>query len=149
VAIKGDAAILDEAGLARARRLGGLKGYVSNIPADLMSAHEVLSSYHDLWHVEQSFRLSKTDLAARPMHVHTLETIEAHLTLVFTALAVVRETQNRAGLGIRAIVRQLRPLRSATIEINGAEPTFPPHISPDQQKILDAIHRPKSQALSE
>jgi hypothetical protein len=58
-------------------------------------------------------------------------------------LAVVRETQNRAGLGIRSIVRQLRPLRSATIAINGTEQTFPPQISPDQQAILDAIHRPK------
>jgi hypothetical protein len=83
------------------------------------------------------------------MHVHALATIEAHLTLVFTALAVVRETQNRAGLGIRSIVRQLRPLRSATIAINGAEQTFPPQISPDQQEILDAIRRPKTQALSE
>jgi hypothetical protein len=149
VKIKGDAAVLDEAALARARRLAGLKGYVSNIPAPLMSAHEVIDSYHDLWHVEQSFRLSKTDLAARPMHVHTLETIEAHLTLVFTALAVVRETQARAGLGIRSIVRQLRPLRSATIVINGAEQTFPPQITTDQQKILDAIHGPRTQALSE
>jgi hypothetical protein len=149
VKIKGNSAVLDEAGLARARRLAGLKGYVTNLPATLMSAREVISSYHELWHVEQSFRLSKTDLAARPMHVHTLETIEAHLTLVFTALAVVRETQTRTGLGIRSIVRQLRPLRSATIAINGTEQTFPPQISPEQQVILDAIHRPRTQALSE
>jgi hypothetical protein len=149
VTIKGDAAILDEAALARARRLAGLKGYVSNIPATLMSAHEVISSYHDLWHVEQSFRLSKTDLAARPMHVHTPRDDRGHLTLVFTALAVVRETQTRAGLGIRSIIRQLRPLRSATIAINGAEQTFPPQISSNQQAILDAIRRSKSQALSE
>ena len=32
-----------------------------------MPATEVITSYHDLWHVEQSFRMSKTDLAARPM----------------------------------------------------------------------------------
>ncbi|MCD5317263.1 IS1634 family transposase, partial [Kineosporia babensis] len=149
VTLKGDATVLDEAALARARRLAGLKGYVSNIPATLMSAREVISSYHDLWHVEQSFRLSKTDLAARPMHVHTQDTIEAHLTLVFTALAVVRETQARAGLGIRSIVRQLRPLRSATIAINGTQQTFPPQINPEQKAILDAIHRPRTQALSD
>jgi hypothetical protein len=77
------------------------------------------------------------------MHVHTLESIEAHLTLVFTALAVVRQTQTRARLGIRTLGRQLRPLRSATIAINGTEQTFPPQISPDQQAILDAIHRPR------
>jgi hypothetical protein len=149
VTIKGDAPTLDEASLARARQLVGLKGYVSNIPAALMSAHEVISNYHDLWHVEQSFRLSKTDLATRPMHVRTKDTIEAHLTLVFTALTVVRETQTRTGLGIRSIVRQLRPLRSATIAINGTEQTFPPAIDPDRQAILDAITDPRSQALSE
>src|SRR5665648_654777 len=53
---------LDEAGLARARRVAGLKGYVTNIDASVMDAAEVIGAYHDLWHVEQSFRMSKTDL---------------------------------------------------------------------------------------
>ena len=96
---------LDEASLARARRLVGLKGYVTNIPVDLMPAGEVIASYHDLWHVEQSFRMSKTDLRARPMFHHTRDAIEAHLTIVFTALAVSREVQNRSGLAIRNVVR--------------------------------------------
>lgn len=143
VTVKGSDRTLDEACLARARRLVGLKGYVTNLPAARMSASEVISSYHDLWNVEQSFRLSKTDLAARPMFVRNRDTIEAHLTLVMTALAVIRETQNRTGLGIRTIVRRLRPLRSATITINGATQTFPPAIDPDHQTILDAItHAP-------
>src|SRR3954452_21259997 len=55
-----------------------------------MPAGEVIGSYHDLWHVEQSFRMSKTDLRARPMFHHKRESIEAHLTIVFTALAVAR-----------------------------------------------------------
>ena len=61
------AAEVDEKALARARRLVGLKGYVTHIPATLMPPGEVIASYHDLWHVEQSFRMSKTDLRARPM----------------------------------------------------------------------------------
>jgi hypothetical protein len=56
---------LDEALPARARRLVGLKGYVTNIPAAVMPADEVMAKYHDLWHVEQSFRMSKSDLRAR------------------------------------------------------------------------------------
>jgi hypothetical protein len=40
--------------------------------------------------VEKSFRMSKTDLAARPVFHHTRESIEAHLTIVFAALAVSR-----------------------------------------------------------
>jgi len=133
------AAQLDEASLARARRLVGLKGYVTNIPVDLMPAREVIGSYHDLWKVEQSFRMSKTDLRARPMFHHTRDAIEAHLTIVFTALAVSRDAQARTGLAIRNIVRQLRPLRSAAIAINGTEQTFPPAIPADKQHILNAL----------
>lgn len=127
------------ASLARAYRLVGLKGYVTNIPAATMPASEVISSYHDLWQVEQSFRMSKTDLRARPMFHHLKDSIEAHLTIVFTALAVSREVQARTGHAIRHVIRTLRPLRSATIAINGARQTFPPVIGSDQQNILDKI----------
>jgi hypothetical protein len=133
---------LDEVSLARARRLVGLKGYVTNIGVSLMPAGEVIGSYHDLWHVEQSFRMSKTDLRARPMFVRTRDAIEAHLTIVFTALAVSREIQRRTGLAIRNVARQLRPLRSATILANGNELAIAPAVPAEQQALLDAIsHR--------
>ena len=135
----GDGQILDKKALARARRLAGLKGYVTNLPADVMDATEVISAYHDLWQVEASFRMSKTDLAARPMFHRTRDSIEAHLTIVFAALAVARTAQARTGLTVRRIVRTLRPLRSATIAINGAEQTFPPHISPDLEPVVTAL----------
>ena len=83
--------------------------------------------------------MSKTDLAARPMFVRTRDTIEAHLTVVFAALAVSREVQRRTGLSIRNVCRQLRPLRSATIAINGTTQTFPPAIPADQQAVLNTI----------
>jgi hypothetical protein len=143
------ATVLDEASLARARALVGLKGYVSNIPAELMPASEVIASYHDLWHVEQSFRMSKTDLRARPMFHRTKDAIEAHLTIVFTALAVAREAQNRTGLAIRNLVRQLRPLRSATIAINGAVQTIHPAITDHHQALLDALKQPRTHALND
>lgn len=52
-------AVVDEAALARARRLAGLKGYVTNLPVELMPAGQVIAAYHDLWQVEASFRMSK------------------------------------------------------------------------------------------
>jgi Transposase DDE domain len=134
--------VLDEAALARARRLAGLKGYVTNIPAAVMPATEVITSYHDLWHVEQSFRMSKTDLAARPMFARTRDAIEAHLTIVFTALAISRTVQNRTGRSIRHVLRTLRPLRTATIEINGTIHTFPPALGPDETTIINALKNP-------
>jgi hypothetical protein len=133
---------LDETALARAQRLVGLKGYVTNIPASLMPAAEVIGSYHDLWQVEQSFRMSKTDLAARPLFARTRDAIEAHLTIVFAALAVSRTVQNRTGLSLRRVLRALKPLRSATIQINGMTSTFPAALTPEAQEILDALNRP-------
>ena len=104
-----------------------------------MPAGEVIASYHDLWHVEQSFRMSKTDLRARPMFVRTPDAIEAHLTIVFTALAVSREVQRRSGLAVRNVTRQLRRLRSATLTANGTAQTIPPAIPDEQQALLNAL----------
>jgi DDE family transposase len=136
VTTRGNDRSLDEASLARAQSLIGLKGYVTNLSAKVMPAAEVITKYHDLWHVEKSFRMSKTDLQARPMFHRQREAIEAHLTIVFTALAVAHAIQTRTGLSIGKVVKQLRPLRSATIIINGAQQDFPPEIPEAQRKIL-------------
>jgi hypothetical protein len=135
---------LDTASLERARRLVGLKGYVTNIEAALMPATEVIASYHDLWRVEQSFRMSKSDLAARPIFARTRDAIEAHLTIVFTALALSREVQTRTGLSLRRFLRTLKPLRSATIDINGVIATFAPALQPEVKAVLNALEAPDS-----
>jgi hypothetical protein len=141
--------VLDEASLARAQSLVGLKGYVTNIPTTVMAAGEVIGKYHNLWHVERSFRMSKSDLRARPMFHRTRDAIEAHLTIVFTALAVAHSIQERTGLAIANVIKQLRPLRSATIAINGTTETFPPEIPAPQRKIMASLGIPETGALSE
>jgi hypothetical protein len=70
------------------------------------------------------------------MFHRTRDAIEAHLTIVFTALAVSHSIQERSGLAIANVIKQLRPLRSATITINGATQTFPPEIPAPQRQIL-------------
>ena len=77
--------------------LAGLKGYVTNIDADILAGDHVVTAYHDLYQVERSFRMAKTDLAARPVFHRLRDSIEAHLTVVFAALAVSREAQARTG----------------------------------------------------
>jgi hypothetical protein len=136
VTTKDDQRLLDEASLARAHKLIGLKGYVTNIDAKTIPATEVITKYHDLWNVEQSFRMSKHDLAARPIFHHTRDSIEAHLTIVFAALAVARRIQNQTGLTIANVIKQLRPLRTSTIAINGTTHSFPSEIPTAQRDII-------------
>jgi mRNA-degrading endonuclease toxin of MazEF toxin-antitoxin module len=104
-----------------------------------MPAPEVIANYHDLWTVEQSFRMSKTDLAARPLFARRRDAIEAHLTIVLAALAVSRTIQQRCGLALRRVLRTLRPLRSATLAINSAVQTFPPQLDTDQRTLIETI----------
>lgn len=79
----------------------------------------VIAAYHDLFQVERSFWMSKTDLRARPMFHHQRDWIEAHLTIVFCALAIARHLQEQTGCSIRRIVNALRPLRDVTVEVAG------------------------------
>ncbi|MCG2921908.1 transposase, partial [Escherichia coli] len=81
----------------RARESAGYKGYVTNIAPAAMDGHAVVAAYHDLWKVEQSFRMAKADLRARPIFHRTRDAIEAHLTVVFAALAVARHLQDLTG----------------------------------------------------
>lgn len=123
----------------RARQLAGLKGYVSNIAPDVMSGAQVISAYHDLWHVEKSFRMAKSDLRARPMFHHQKDSIEAHLTIVFAALAVSRYLQDVTGLSIKKLINTLRPIRSATIALGDHRLTLEPEIPPEVKELLDTI----------
>lgn len=73
---------------AKARALAGWKGYITNLPDP--TPEMVIGAYHQLWQVEKSFRMSKSDLRAKPIYNHKRDSIEAHLTIVFAALAVAR-----------------------------------------------------------
>ena len=99
---------------AKARALAGLKGYVTNLEAP--TAEYVMGAYHQLWQIEKSFRMSKTDLRARPIYHHKRDSIEAHLTIVMAALAVSHWLERQTGWSIRKLVKTLRRYRSIAIQ---------------------------------
>jgi len=87
----------------KARRLAGYKGYVTNLNiGDDIQPVQIIDIYHQLFQVERSFRMSKVDLLARPIFHQQTETIQAHLTVVFAALAISRAIQDATGVSIRS-----------------------------------------------
>ena len=136
VKVTGQTTSLDLVSLHRAQGLIGLKGYVTNIDAATMPAAEVIGSYHELWRIEQSFRMSKTDLAARPIFHRTQDAIEAHLTIVFTALAIARDLQARSGVSLKKLITSLRPLQHVTINLAGHPIQAEPALSPETRDLL-------------
>jgi hypothetical protein len=105
---------------AKARALAGLKGYVTNLRVP--TPEFVMGAYHQLWQIEKSFRMSKTDLRARPIYHHKRDSIEAHLTIVMAALAVTRLIERATGWSIARFVTTLR--RYHTIAIQAGDQTI-------------------------
>jgi Transposase DDE domain len=129
---------------AKARRLAGLKGYTTNLATcpdgTPVTAGFVISSYHDLWRIEKAFRMAKSDLQARPIYHHKRESIDAHLAIVFAALAVTRHIEARTGWSIKRFVRAARRYR--TIEIRAGQHilTAEDPLPPDLREILALIN---------
>ena len=67
------------------------------------------------------------------------EAIEAHLSVVFAALAISRHLQEVTGISIKKIVQTLRAVRSATIEINGQRLTLDPELTDTARNILSQL----------
>jgi hypothetical protein len=122
---------------AKARALAGIKGYVTNI--DQPTPEKVIDAYHQLFQVEKSFRMAKSDLAARPMFHRTKDSIEAHLTIVFSALAVSRWIEDTTGWSIKKFVKTVRRYRTIQIQAGEHVVTAADPLPDDVQEVLDAI----------
>ncbi len=125
---------------AKTRALAGLKGYTTNLTE--VSADFVIDSYHHLWRVEKSFHMSKHDLQARPIYHHKRESIEAHLTIVFAALAISHWIETRTGWSIKKFVQTTRRYRTIEIRAGNQTLTAADPLPTDLHEILSRIHGP-------
>ncbi|HEY6685776.1 MAG TPA: IS1634 family transposase [Propionibacteriaceae bacterium] len=119
---------------AKARALAGLKGYVTNLEAP--TPEFVMGAYHQLWQIEKSFRMSKTDLRARPIYHHKRDSIEAHLTVVMAALAVSRMVERSTTWSIARFVKTLRRYHTVTIQAGDQTITAADPLTGDAQQAL-------------
>lgn len=84
--------------------------------------------------------MAKSDLKARPIFHRTRDSIEAHLTIVFTALAVARHLQNQTGASIKKIIQTLQPLRTIVVTVGDQELEAAPAIDHAARQLIHAIN---------
>lgn len=58
---------------------------------------EIIDMYRGLWRIEESFKITKSELEARPVYVWTKEHIEAHFLTCFVALTIARILEMKLG----------------------------------------------------
>jgi hypothetical protein len=92
-----------------------------------------------LWRIEKAFRMSKHDLQARPIYHRTRDSIEAHLSVVFGAMAVSHWIEHRTGWSIKKFVRTARRYRTVTIQAGSHTLTAAEAPAPDLAEALTKI----------
>ena len=69
-------------------------GYFLIVTSEIdLSDEEIINRYHSLARIEESFRIIKSDLEGRPIHVWTESHIKAHFLTCFMALTIIRILQ--------------------------------------------------------
>ncbi len=97
---------LNEALIERHRLLEGIKGYKTNITD--VKENLLIARYKDLWKIEQSFRIAKSDLEARPIYHRKETSIKYHILIVFVALCMTRVIEMEKGESIKKVTDELK-----------------------------------------
>ena len=68
-----------------------LAGYNMIITSETrMSASEIYAAYHNLWRIEESFRIMKSQLDARPVYLQKEDTIIGHFLICYLVVLLTR-----------------------------------------------------------
>jgi len=86
-------------------------GYYSIVTSEHeMSDGAIVDTYRGLWEIEETFKITKSDLEARPVRVSDPDHIDAHFLTCFIALLILRIIQKQTGKAYSAetIIENLR-----------------------------------------
>jgi transposase len=105
---------LNQSLIAKNKMLDGIKGYYTNLTN--FPLRLIVKRYHDLWHVEDAFRIAKTDLLARPIFQRKKEMVETHMLIVFISLCIAKSLELLTGLSINKMKKLIWKVEDIEIE---------------------------------
>lgn len=121
----------------------GLHGIYTSLD---LTNEEVRSRYKRLWVIEQTFRISKSDLKIRPMFHWKQRRIEAHIGICYISLAIVRTIELKLKQsGIKISFKKLNQALSkvgycvVSDATTGVSYKLPIKISPETKAILSSL----------
>jgi transposase len=133
--------ILNEKLIEKNTKLLGVKGYYTDIEESVADNATIISRYHDLYKIEQAFRVSKHDLETRPIFHFKEEPIQLHILICFMALAVSKHIEISASTSIRAFLNHCKKVTDARMinKITKKEIMMRTAIHPQLQEIIRKI----------
>ena len=99
-------------------------GYYAIVTSELdRSDSEIIDIYHNLWKIEETFKISKSELKTRPVHVTLEAHIEAHFLTCFVALLLIRVLElkmNQASLPAPSCETENQKLTFSAFELTNS-----------------------------
>ena len=96
-------------------------GYYAIVTSELdMPDNEILDAYRGLWRIEESFKITKSELKTRPVYVSTKEHIEAHFLTCFVSLLLIRllEMSTEHKYSTKTLVNEMRNITGTYMDEN-------------------------------
>ena len=127
-------------------------GYYSIVTSEKnLSDKEIRDIYKGLWKIEESFKITKSDLETRPVFVWTKEHIEAHFLTCFISLVILRliESKTNRKFSTKSIINSLKQYTSNNLEHDIYLQNFTNDIIKDLSKIYNVDLSRKYLTLSE
>ena len=88
----------------------GIKGYYTNLEASEASNDTIIGRYHELYKIEQNFRISKNDLQTRPIFHYKEQPIKLHILICFMALVISKHIELKTGVSIRKFLDEAKKI---------------------------------------
>jgi len=98
-----------------------LDGYYAILTSEYKeTADRIIEMYRGLWKIEESFRITKSDLEARPVYVSREEHIEAHFLTCFVALVIARilEMKMEQKYSLTKLLESLKKAECTHLQMN-------------------------------
>lgn len=136
--------MLNEKLIEKTTKLLGVKGYYTDIEENVANNATIINRYHDLYKIEQAFRVSKNDLQMRPIFHFKEEPIQLHVLICFMALAVSKHIEISAMLSIRAFLDRCKKITDAGLinKINKKEIKMRANVPDNLKEIISKILTP-------
>ena len=101
---------LNEALIEKTKKLLGIKGYYTNLEEKTVNNKTIIERYHELYRIEQAFRVSKNDLQARPIFHFKEQPIKLHILICFMALVISKHIEIKANVSIRKFLYEAKKI---------------------------------------
>lgn len=141
---EGEKLKLNQSLIEKTGKLLGVKGYYTNLLESEVDNATIIKRYHELYRIEQAFRIAKSDLQTRPIFHYKEEPISLHLLVCFMSLVVSKHIELQTGLSLRKFNTEMKKVTDARMinTITNKELRIRSQINVEIQQILRILNLP-------